>query len=68
MAERLREDLIEKKQVVDIVVGPDEYRRLPEFIDEALAGEKGRRRYVVFVSADLTVGAIFVAAPLRSTR
>lgn len=41
MAERLREDLIEKKQVVDIVVGPDEYRRLPEFIDEALAGEKG---------------------------
>lgn len=41
MAERLRKDLIEKKQIVDIVVGPDEYRRLPEFIDEAFAGEKG---------------------------
>lgn len=41
MAERLRKDLIEKKKIVDIVVGPDEYRRLPEFIDGAFGGEKG---------------------------
>lgn len=41
MAERLREELIEKKKMVDLVVGPDEYRRLPEFIDNAFAGEKG---------------------------
>ncbi|NUN10087.1 MAG: tRNA (N6-isopentenyl adenosine(37)-C2)-methylthiotransferase MiaB [Ignavibacteriaceae bacterium] len=41
MAERLRKDLIEEKKVVDIVIGPDEYRRLPEFIDHAFAGEKG---------------------------
>ncbi|MGD8778851.1 MAG: tRNA (N6-isopentenyl adenosine(37)-C2)-methylthiotransferase MiaB [Ignavibacteria bacterium] len=41
MAERLRKDLIEKKSVVDLVVGPDEYRRLPEFIDTAFNGEKG---------------------------
>lgn len=41
MAERLRKDLIEEKKIVDIVVGPDEYRRLPEFIDSAYAGEKG---------------------------
>lgn len=41
MAERLREDLIGDKKVVDMVVGPDEYRRLPEFIDTAVAGEKG---------------------------
>ncbi len=41
MAERLRKDLIEDKKMVDLVVGPDEYRRLPEFIDEAFAGEKG---------------------------
>ena len=41
MAERLRKDLIEEKKVVDIVVGPDEYRRLPEFIDHAFGGEKG---------------------------
>jgi len=41
MAERLRDDLIEKEKVVDLVVGPDEYRRIPEFIDTAVAGEKG---------------------------
>ena len=41
MAERLRKDLIEDKKMVDLVVGPDEYRRLPEFIDTAFAGEKG---------------------------
>ncbi|MDZ7766126.1 MAG: MiaB/RimO family radical SAM methylthiotransferase [Melioribacteraceae bacterium] len=41
MAERLRKDLIESKKLVDLVVGPDEYRRLPEFIDSAFSGEKG---------------------------
>ncbi len=41
MAERLRKDLIEKKRIVDIVVGPDEYRRLPELIDVAFNGDKG---------------------------
>lgn len=41
MAERLRSDLIEKKKIVDVVVGPDEYRRLPELIDLAYNGEKG---------------------------
>ncbi len=41
MAERLRKDLIEEKKIVDLVVGPDEYRRLPEFLDTAFSGEKG---------------------------
>ena len=41
MAERLRKDLIEKKKIVDVVVGPDEYRRLPELIDVAFNGDKG---------------------------
>jgi len=41
MAERLREDLVNDKKMVDLVVGPDEYRRLPEFIDTAFTGEKG---------------------------
>ena len=41
MAERLRKDLVEKKSVVDLVVGPDEYRRLPELIDVAYNGDKG---------------------------
>lgn len=41
MAERLRISLIEEKKIVDLVVGPDEYRRIPEFIDQAFSGEKG---------------------------
>lgn len=41
MAERLRKDLIEDKKVVDLVVGPDEYRRLPEYLDVAFNGDKG---------------------------
>lgn len=41
MAERLRKDLIEEKKIVDLIVGPDEYRRLPELIDVAFNGEKG---------------------------
>lgn len=41
MAERLRKDLIEDKKMVDIIVGPDEYRSLPEYIDTAFSGEKG---------------------------
>lgn len=41
MAERLRKDLIDDKKMVDVVVGPDEYRRLPELIDIAFGGEKG---------------------------
>jgi tRNA-2-methylthio-N6-dimethylallyladenosine synthase len=41
MAERLKKDLIEEKKIVDLVVGPDEYRRLPEYIDIAFSGEKG---------------------------
>ena len=41
MAERLKKSLIEEKKMVDLVVGPDEYRRIPEFIDQAFSGEKG---------------------------
>lgn len=40
MAERLRSDLLED-DLVDLVVGPDEYRKLPGLIDGAFAGEKG---------------------------
>ncbi|UCH66824.1 MAG: tRNA (N6-isopentenyl adenosine(37)-C2)-methylthiotransferase MiaB [Ignavibacterium sp.] len=41
MAERLRKNLVEEKSVVDLVVGPDEYRRLPELIEVAYNGDKG---------------------------
>src|SRR5688500_15344165 len=41
MAERLRRDLLGDSSIVDVVVGPDEYRALPQLIDEAQHGEKG---------------------------
>lgn len=41
MAERLRSRLVERDRLVDIVVGPDEYRKLPELIARAFEGEKG---------------------------
>lgn len=40
MAERLRANLLDEN-LVDIVVGPDEYRKLPELLDRAFEGEKG---------------------------
>lgn len=40
MAERLRASLLDKK-LVDLVVGPDEYRRVPELVETALSGSKG---------------------------
>jgi tRNA-2-methylthio-N6-dimethylallyladenosine synthase len=41
MAERLRSKLVEQLRLVDIVVGPDEYRKLPGLIGAAFDGEKG---------------------------
>ena len=40
MAERLRSNLLED-DLVDLVVGPDEYRKLPGLMDRAFEGEKG---------------------------
>ena len=41
MAERLKEQLIEKGTGVDIVAGPDSYRSLPELVRTAEDGTKG---------------------------
>lgn len=41
MAERLKDELIAKAGVVDIVAGPDSYRKLPLLAEEALNGGKG---------------------------
>jgi len=40
MAERLKEKLIEEKKIVDIVVGPDAYRDLPNLLETAESGQK----------------------------
>ena len=46
MAERLREKLTTEKakgvgQVVDLIIGPDEYRKLPELMMQAWHGDRG---------------------------
>jgi tRNA-2-methylthio-N6-dimethylallyladenosine synthase len=41
MAERVREELMELGDFVDLVIGPDEYRKLPALIEAADSGEKG---------------------------
>jgi tRNA-2-methylthio-N6-dimethylallyladenosine synthase len=41
MAERLRKQFLSEGSVVDVVVGPDEYRALPELVSEAQFGTKG---------------------------
>jgi len=39
MAEHLRDELREQAPYVDLIIGPDSYRRLPEHIERARAGE-----------------------------
>lgn len=41
MAERLRSKLVYEDKLVDLVVGPDEYRKLPALMQNAYEGEKG---------------------------
>ncbi len=40
MAERLKEQVIEKERLVDMVIGPDAYRSLPSLVAGAEAGQK----------------------------
>jgi len=41
MAERLKEKLLEEERLVDVVVGPDAYRDLPNLVSQAEDGTKG---------------------------
>jgi tRNA-2-methylthio-N6-dimethylallyladenosine synthase len=59
MAERLKAQLLEEEKLVDIVVGPDAYRTLPDLIIEAGTGQKAVN---VILSRDETYGDI---APVR---
>ncbi len=40
MAERLKSKFLEEEKLVDLVVGPDAYRSLPQLIEEADTGQK----------------------------
>lgn len=59
MAERLKAKLLEEEKLVDLVVGPDAYRSLPNLIEEAGTGQKGVN---VLLSRDETYGDI---SPVR---
>ncbi|WP_421888844.1 tRNA (N6-isopentenyl adenosine(37)-C2)-methylthiotransferase MiaB [Marinoscillum sp.] len=41
MAERLKSNLLEEEKIVDLVVGPDAYRDLPNLVRQAEEGQKG---------------------------
>ena len=41
MAERLKDELIEREPIVDVVVGPDAYRDLPRLLCDAASGTRG---------------------------
>ena len=59
MAERLKAKLLEEEKLVDLVVGPDAYRTLPQLIEEADGGQKGVN---VLLSRDETYSDI---SPVR---
>ncbi len=59
MAERLKAKFLEQEKLVDLVVGPDAYRDLPNLIGGAEDGEKGVN---VFLSREETYADI---APVR---
>ncbi|MEE9288052.1 MAG: tRNA (N6-isopentenyl adenosine(37)-C2)-methylthiotransferase MiaB [Bacteroidota bacterium] len=41
MAERLKSRLMDEESIIDMVVGPDEYRKLPDLVEDAVVGQKG---------------------------
>ena len=59
MAERLKSKFLEEERLVDLVVGPDAYRDLPNLVAGAEEGEKGVN---VFLSREETYADI---SPLR---
>jgi tRNA-2-methylthio-N6-dimethylallyladenosine synthase len=59
MAERLKAKFLEEEKLVDLVIGPDAYRTLPQLITEAGGGQKAVN---VLLSRDETYADI---APVR---
>ncbi len=59
MAERLKSQFLEEEKLVDIVVGPDAYRSLPQLIETA---ETGQKAVNVLLSKEETYADI---APVR---
>ena len=59
MAERLKEKFLEEEKIVDLVVGPDAYRDLPNLLAEV---NEGREAVNVILSKDETYGDV---SPVR---
>ncbi|WP_274473932.1 tRNA (N6-isopentenyl adenosine(37)-C2)-methylthiotransferase MiaB [Mangrovimonas aestuarii] len=59
MAERLKSKFLEEEKIVDLVVGPDAYKDLPNLISEV---DEGRNAVNVILSKEETYGDI---APVR---
>lgn len=59
MAERLKEKFLEEEKIVDLVVGPDAYKDIPNLLKEV---EEGRDAVNVILSKDETYGDI---SPVR---
>ncbi|SFA76555.1 tRNA-i(6)A37 thiotransferase enzyme MiaB [Flavobacterium swingsii] len=59
MAERLKDKFLEEEKIVDLVVGPDAYKDLPNLLTEV---EEGRDAINVILSKDETYGDI---SPVR---
>jgi len=59
MAERLKEKFLQEEKLVDLVIGPDAYRTLPQLIQEA---ETGQKAVNVLLSRDETYADI---SPVR---
>ena len=59
MAERLKAKFLEEEKIVDLVVGPDAYRDLPNLLEEI---EAGRDAVNVILSKDETYGDV---SPVR---
>lgn len=59
MAERLKSQFLEEEKIVDMVVGPDAYKDLPNLLQEV---EEGRDAINVILSKDETYGDI---SPVR---
>ena len=59
MAERLKSKFLEEEKLVDIVVGPDAYRSLPDLVNEA---EQGQKAVNVLLSREETYADI---SPVR---
>jgi tRNA-2-methylthio-N6-dimethylallyladenosine synthase len=61
MAERIKEQIIDQEQLVDIVVGPDAYRDIPNLLEEV---EDGRKAVNVLLSLEETYADI---SPVRTS-